>query len=346
VPAAGTAKTSTGTTGIRPAATGRTTAGIPRADRGSGGTTERLRTGTESIHQAGHTSARIHKGKSGLPARVKLIAALSILGLGGIISLLYWNLKTQVDPIQIQAELQARIDALTELGENDFYKKDAMMEDILANEQYRKHAPAPYKEVYKAHATVHKQADELRTADREVNPFLQNIDTLLTQGKLKEKKAVVALRDESSSKAFRFAATHYKPRLDAVVKQLNEIIASLGNDSPLNQLYEKKIEWNKLRAKHAFAEALKSINDFGARWKEALPPELVDMLNEERDNTRRQASAYADKLGKDALLTAGTDAAAAPKILKDARPELEGFPEAIEKLDQAVQAIEKKASAK
>jgi flagellin-like hook-associated protein FlgL len=206
---------------------------------------------------------------------------------------------------------------------------------------------ALYNELSKVHDTVHNQAAEQRAADRDVKPFLQKYETMQNQPeKLKDKEAVNAIYDEAKSKADRYAATVYKPKLDAIVKELKVLLESFGSETGKKYIFQKKVEWRKLREDRAFAKTLKDISEFGAKWKEASDPDLAFMLNEERDNTKRQASAYADKLGKEAQAAADTDAAAALKQLKDARPELEGCPEALEKLDQAVKAVDKKSSTK
>jgi pSer/pThr/pTyr-binding forkhead associated (FHA) protein len=334
-------------TGTRPAATGRTTSGIPRLDRGPGGTTARLRTGTGSIRQTGYTSARIHKGKSGLPAKYKMIAVLAILGLGGIISLLYFIWKGQVNPEEVKKELKEKIIALGKLSDEEIYKKDKVMEELLANPLYKSYALQMYNEISKVHDKVHELAQEQMAADKDVKPFLMKYESLQGQPeKLKDKEAINALYDEAKAKADRFSSTAYKPKLDAIVKELKLLLESLGTDSWLKYIYAKRAEWKKLREEHAFAKTLKSINEFGTKWKEASTPDLAASLNEERDNSKRQAVSFADKLGKDAQATADTDAAGALKQIKDAKPELEGFPEAIEKLDQAIKAVEKKAAAK
>ena len=75
-------------------------------------------------------------------------------------------------PEEIKAQLEARIEELNKIPAQEAVPKDALAEELLANEEYKEHAKALWLKVERAHRPLHDAAQLDRAAQKEVVPYL------------------------------------------------------------------------------------------------------------------------------------------------------------------------------
>src|SRR6185295_13269630 len=94
--------------------------------------------------------------------------------------------------------------------------------------------------------------------------------------------------------------------------------------------------------KSDFAGALKLITDFGEKFKEKDTLELIKKLNEQRDFLKRESVAYVNReitQAKKDLAAEGAKKDEIKKKLEGQKAGLEGYKEALEKLEAFIATI-------
>src|SRR5205807_1161681 len=76
------------------------------------------------------------------------------------------------DPTAIKTELEMRTVELHKIPQEEAVRRDALAEELLANEEYKTHAKALWLKMERIHRPIHDAAQLERAAAKEVPPFL------------------------------------------------------------------------------------------------------------------------------------------------------------------------------
>ncbi|HVR86417.1 MAG TPA: FHA domain-containing protein [Planctomycetota bacterium] len=261
-----------------------------------------------------------------------------ILALGGT---LYSIKAAQVNPDAVKEQMAKELTELRKFKPDQVIEIDAGYERILAeHEPVKKYVMQMYSNIDKEHTKVHQIALELKKAAKDVKPFLDKVAAL--KGKPADLKAQAqTLYDEGKSLSDSYGGTTFGPQLQAILTELKAILEQRGPgwESAFPGLM------NGVRGdakKGDFVSANKAIGDFGEKYKEKDDLELFKKLNEQRDFLKRESVAFVNreavKAQKD-LATEGTKKDEVKKRLEAFKPGLEGYKDALEKLDAAIAGI-------
>src|SRR5438874_4165071 len=92
--------------------------------------------------------------------------------LAGAIGVLWALGNVGPDPTAIKAELEMRTEELHKIPQEEAVRRDALAEELLANEEYKTHAKALWLKMERIHRPIHDAAQLERAASKEVPPFL------------------------------------------------------------------------------------------------------------------------------------------------------------------------------
>jgi hypothetical protein len=107
-----------------------------------------------------------------MKTRGRSLVWIICLILAGAIGVLWAINEAGPQPKEIKARLEARIEELNKIPAEEAIRKDALAEELLANEEYQHHAKALWLKVERAHRPLHDAAQLDRAAQREVAPYL------------------------------------------------------------------------------------------------------------------------------------------------------------------------------
>jgi hypothetical protein len=173
-----------------------------------------------------------------------------------------------------------------------------------------------------------------------VKPFLDKYAAV--KAKPEDLKAQAqTLYDEGKSLYDSYGNTVYATQLMAILNELKGILDQRG---PGYASVFPTLQ-NEVRAhakKGEFAKAQQAIKEFGEKFKEAEDLELLKKLNDQRDYLKRESVAFVNreslKAQKD-LAAEGAKKDEIKKRMEAFKPGLEGYKEALEKLEAAIAAI-------
>jgi len=261
-----------------------------------------------------------------------------ILALGGT---LYFIKSQQINPDAVKATMAAELAELRKFKPDQVIEIDNGFERILAeHEPVKKYVLQMYSNIDKEHTKVHAIAAELKKAGKDVKPFLDKYAAI--KAKPDDLKAQAqALYDEGKSLSDSFGGTTYCPQLTSILTELKGILEQRGPgwESAIPSLM------NQVRGdakKGDFVSGKKAIDEFGEKFKEKDEVELFKKLNEQRDFLKRESGMFvkreSDKAQKD-LATEGAKKDEIKKHLESLKAGLEGYKEALEKLEVAIAGI-------
>jgi pSer/pThr/pTyr-binding forkhead associated (FHA) protein len=264
---------------------------------------------------------------------------LLILAIGGIFYAINAN---KVKPDEVKALMMKEWDdTVKKLKPGQEIEMDAAIERILAeHEPVRRYVNELYTKFSKEHDKVHSIALEQRKAAKDVKPFLDKYAQI--KAKPAEQKAQAqTLYDECKSQLDNYGNTPYGDQLRAIQTELQGILADTG-PSWEQGMVGLQSEVRSAAKKGEFVGATKTVNDYGEKFKEKEVLELFKKLNEQRDFLKRESVAFVNresvKAQKD-LAAEGAKKDEIKKHLESLKPGLEGYKEALEKLEAAIAGI-------
>ncbi|HLY74951.1 MAG TPA: hypothetical protein VKU80_12600, partial [Planctomycetota bacterium] len=138
-----------------------------------------------------------------------------------------------------------------------------------------------------------------------------------------------------------YGGTVFGPQLQDILKELQGILADTGPSWEVGMVGLQS-EVRSAAKKGDFVGATKTVNDYGEKFKEKEVLELFKKLSEQRDFLKRESVAFVNreavKSQKD-LVAEGAKKDEIKKHLESLKPGLEGYKEALEKLDAAIAGI-------
>ncbi|HEV3028739.1 MAG TPA: FHA domain-containing protein [Planctomycetota bacterium] len=261
-----------------------------------------------------------------------------ILAIGGIF---YGINASKVKPEEVKAVMRKEWADVQKLKPGQEIEMDNLIERILAeHEPVRRYVNEDYTKYEKEHTKVHQIASEQKKAAKDVKPFLDKYSAI--KAKPADLKAQAqTLYDECKSQNDNYGGTVFGPQLQDILKELQGILADTGPTWEQGMVGVQS-EVRAAAKKGDFVGASKTINEYGEKFKEKEVLELFKKLTEQRDFLKRESVAFVNretvKAQKD-LATEGTKKDEVKKRLEAFKPGLEGFKEALEKLDAAIAGI-------
>lgn len=343
---------------------GRNTSRIAAAAsaEGSGRSTQRLNKGTQRTAAVQKTTGRIEGGTKKITARSaaamgyqtsrstfampstkkgKLIAiggVLTILAIGGV---LYGISAAKVNPEAIKLLMAKQMDDLRKFKPDQVIEIDNGYEAVLAEHlAVRPYVNQLYTNIEKEHVKIHQIASDLKKAAKDVKPFLDKYAAVKAKPEDLKTQAQ-ALYDEGKSLYDSYGNTVFGPQLQTILNELKLILESRG---PGYASVFPTLQ-NEVRAhakKGEFAKAQQAIKEFGEKYKEAEDLELFNKLKDQREFLKRESVAFVNRESQKAQKDLAAEGAKKDEIKKRMeafKPGLEGYKEALEKLEAAIAAI-------
>jgi len=335
----------------------------PASSEGSGRSTGRVnKAATQRTATVQKTTGRMEGGTKKITARTaagmgyaterktfslpttrkgKMIAiggVVFILALGGT---LYTIKAAQVNPDAVKEQMAKELNELRKFKPDQVIEIDNGFEKILAeHEPVKKYVMQMYSNIDKEHIKVHQIAAELKKAAKDVKPFLDKYAAI--KAKPADLKAQAqTLYDGCKSQNDNYGNTVFGTQLQAILKELQGILADTG-PSWEQGMVGLQSEVRAAAKKGDFVGATKTVNDYGEKFKEKDVLELFKKLTEQRDFLKRESLAFVNreavKAQKD-LASEGAKKDEVKKRLEAFKPGLEGYKDAMEKLDAAIAGI-------
>lgn len=270
----------------------------------------------------------------------KMIAAGGVLGIL-LIGAGLWFLNSQkIDPDKIKEEMAKELSELRKFKPDQVMEIDAGFEKILANhEEHKKYVLQMYTNIDKEHTKVHQIADTLRKASKDVKPFTDKYAALKAKGE--HKAQAQTLYDECKSLNDSHGNTVFGTQLQDILKELQGVLADTG-PSWEQGMVGLQSEVRAAAKKGDFVGATKTIAEYGEKFKEREVGELFKKLEEQRSFLKRESVAFVNreavKAQKD-ISTEGAKKDEVKKRLEGFKPGLEGYKDALDKLEAAIAGI-------
>jgi pSer/pThr/pTyr-binding forkhead associated (FHA) protein len=333
----------------------RTTSRMAPPAEGGGRSTQRVNKGTQRMGGTGGTKKITARTAAGMGYQTskttfampstrkgKLIAiggVLFILALGGG---LYLIKAGQVDPDKVRAEMNAELADIKKFKPEQVLEIDKALGDILSkHEPNKSRVLQRYSEIEREYKKVHAIAEDLRKANKEVLPFFARYAAVKAKPE-DYKTQAQALYDECKSISDNFGGGAHGPRLTEILTELKKVLEEKGSDTWRQHIIQLQADVQKGVSKGECAPALKVVNEFGEKWKEKDDIELIGKLKDERDKIKRQSDAFVNReVGKaqKELAAEGAKKDEIKKRLEAFKPGLEGYPEALQKLENFIVTI-------
>jgi hypothetical protein len=211
----------------------------------------------------------------------------------------------QPDSEAIRAEFMKQLAAIERLPSDDPIGRDQRAEELLADPEYRAHAPGPYRQLERLHARLHEMALLEREARTEVPPVLDLCGK--TAGLPRE--ALQALHDTVSALLQRYASSTYGPALTRVRGELRDLLEALPSLGPAKREWIQVTRDVWIRSSEGdFTGALALLSEFEKKPAAASLPDLSAKCAEQRDLVNRKAETAARSAIKQAkeLVSAGS----------------------------------------
>jgi len=196
------------------------------------------------------------------------IVVVLVVAIGG---LAIANL-VQFDPADVKEELRRRVEEYRLLPEAEVLKRDAFLEDLLANESYREHAKAQFRDVERLHSRVHEAAGLELEAQKVVPPFLRQCRDLSHLSA----EEIRRLHDESRSHLVNYGMTRQGPPLREAQGRLKAVLEKQDRIEPKEILELQKAVLTACKGGR-FVEAADLIKAFRTR------PQSTDYAKQLRD---------------------------------------------------------------
>jgi pSer/pThr/pTyr-binding forkhead associated (FHA) protein len=348
----------------RAEAAGKTTGRMaaPAASDGSGRSTGRVNKATQRTATVQKSTGRVEAGTRKITARTAAAMGYQterktfalpttrkgkMIALGGVAFILalgatlYFFKSQQVNPEAVKAEMAKELNDLRKFKPDQVIEIDNGFERILADhEPVKKYVMQMYSNIDKEHTKVHQIASELKKAAKDVKPFLDKYAA--AKAKPADLKAQAqTLYDECKSHNDNYGNTVFGPQLQDILKELQGILADTG-PSWEQGMVGIQSEVRAAAKKGDFVGATKTVNEYGEKFKEKDVLELFKKLTEQRDFLKRESVAFVNreavKAQKD-LAAEGAKKDEIKKRLETLKPGLEGYKDALEKLDAAIAGI-------
>src|SRR6185503_13916575 len=359
-----TARASSGSTGRVGGNTSRRVAAQPPAAvEAPGRSTQRVNKGTQKlqkttgrVEQAGGTKKitarsaasmgyQTSRSTFAMPStkKGKLIAIGAVLFIGVLGGGMYVIKASQVDPEKVKATMAAQMgDIKKKYKPDQIIEIDAAIEAVLSEHQdVKKYVNELYTKIDKEHTRIHQDANELKKAMKEVNPFLSKYEGL--KAKPEEfKKQAGKLYDECKSLSDSWGATILGVKLTEIQTALKKFQEENTGPSWEQNIVPLQGEVRSMANKGEFAQALAKINEFGEKFGEKDKLELIAKLKEQRDFLERQSEQFVKKevtKGQKEVAEATLKKEDFKKRLEGYRAGLEGYKKAQDALEAAIQAI-------
>ena len=316
----------------------KTTSRIPKpgTQRLGAATTRRMptgRTGRITKSTATFSMPKTRKGKV-----IAACVALGILGLGGGMTVV---LMGQDKPEEIKADLDLKWKEAQKLQDKNPVKMDQEIDEILANEKYKKYGGKTYVAVRNSKAAVHRDAMEQLLADKEVLPFLSKVKVAKADPKKLDAEAD-NLGEEARSLLSRYEKSSYGPELKTIrdeMKDHQEKMQSGKADVTKLAISLSRDVMTKIKEGDCKG-ALAMVNEFGTKHNEKEDTALFKTLGEQREQIKRGAEDFVKRKNVEAQkMVAESKKADAVKLLEGCRAGLEGYPAALEKLEAHIKAL-------
>jgi len=270
----------------------------------------------------------------------RMIAAGGVFGIlligGGL-----WFLNTQkVNPEAIKEEMAKQLTELRKFKPDQVIEIDAGFEKILSDhEPMKKYVLQMYSNIDKEHTKIHQIAVELKKASKDVKPFTDKYAAQKAKGE--HKAQAQTLYDECKSLNDTYGNTVFGQALQDILKELQTILADTG-PSWEQGMVGLQSEVRAAAKKGDFVGATKTVAEYGEKFKEKEVHELFKKLEEQRSFLKRESVAFVNreavKAQKD-LATEGAKKDEVKKRLEGFKPGLEGYKEALDKLEAAIAGI-------
>ena len=197
--------------------------------------------------------------------------------------------NNEPDPEMFRVELLKRIEELDRIPAVDAIRKDAMAEELLRNENYRKHALSSLVKLERAHPKLHEAANQERAAAKEVPNFLARTKDLARV----PPDELDALQGEVRSLLRNYGTTRYGDELRRVEQELkvrcDMIIRCTAKD-----VVDLSVEVLKLAQEGHYAQGYRMVSDFERKYVNAITYEV--QLREIRMQVLRKAEPEVAKL--------------------------------------------------
>jgi pSer/pThr/pTyr-binding forkhead associated (FHA) protein/uncharacterized coiled-coil DUF342 family protein len=309
-------------------------------------TTGRVTGGTKKItaRSAAQMGYQTSRSTFAMPStrKGKLIAigaVVFILALGGT---MYLIKASQINPEKEKETMLLRVKEIDKkFKPEQAGEKDQALEQILQDyEPVKKYVAQIYSDIEKIHNKVHPVAVELKKAQKEVSPFLNKYEQI--KKKPEDLKAQAqTLYDECRSLKESHGATVLGPQLEAIQAELMKILGDRG-PSWTEKIVGLQSEVRAMAKKGEIAQALAKVNEFGETFKEKDELELFNKLKEQREFLKRESMAFVARKISETNKELAAEGAKKDEIKKKLEPfkaGLEGYKEALEKLEQFIATI-------
>jgi hypothetical protein len=231
------------------------------------------------------------------------------------------------DSEAIRVELLKRIEELEKIPPIEAIRKDAAAEELLRNEEYRKHALSSLVKLERAHPKLHELANLERAGQKEIPPFLAKCKDLARV----PPDELDALQGEVRALLRTYGTTRYGDELRRVEQEL-KVRCDTFIRCGAKDVVELSSKVQKLSQEGHFAAAYLLVNDFERKYVNAM--QYDSQLREIRSGVLRKAEPDVAKL----LAEGQTSEEARMKALKRLEgPDFKGLPLAA--LDAAVRAL-------
>jgi hypothetical protein len=265
-------------------------------------------------------------------------AVVFILALGGV---MYLIKSSQVNPEAVKEEMHKQIKELQKLKPDQVVEIDNGYEAILSqHEHVKQYVMQMYANIEKEHTKVHQIAYDLKKAQKEVNPFLNKYEQV--KKKPEDLKAQAqTLYDQCRSLKDSFGGTSLGPKLEEIQGELMKILGDRG-PSWTEKFVGLQSEVRAMAKKGEIAQALAKLNEFGETFKEKDELELFNKLKEQREFLKRESMAFVNRKISETNKELAAEGAKKDEIKKKLEPfkaGLEGYKEALEKLEQYIATI-------
>jgi hypothetical protein len=332
------ARVSTGRIPVAAPSSGGTSTRVPRVTTGRVPVSPDAARTTASLRRATRTTA-VRKQGSATSPKVRAIAVLAILGLGGAVAGLAYVFSHTEKTGDIQKRMGDDFKKCSEMPDTDILRKDEAFRKLMASDLDPKSTVQIRGEIERYYnSRIKERASMERDALRVVPAYFKKYDEGRADAARQE-----ALYDEIKALKEKFGYTSFGPKIDEISAELLKALESKGRDTwevhfpELQSAVGDAVEKGDARA------AIQLAKDFGGKWKEGENADVAGKLKELREKIQRESVKFANKRIRDArkLFDEGKKDDAA-KLLRDARPGLEGSaPEALAEIDKVLNEMKK-----
>jgi len=335
------ARVSTGRIPVAAPSTGGTSTRVPRVTTGRVPVSPDAARTTASLRRATRTTAVRRQGSTfALPSsrKVRAIALLAILGLGGAVAGLGYKFANTEKPEAIIKKLEDEFKRCREMPDTDITSKCKAFQRLMDSELDPK-ATVQIREEIKRYFNLHVKERAAMELDalRAVPVYLKKFDEGRADPARQE-----ALYDEVKALKEKFGYTSFGPKIDEIAAELLKVLESRGREGTWVNHFPELLSMVVTDVDHGDARAaIQRVKDFGGKWKEGEDADLAGKLKELREKIQRESVKFANKRIREArkLFDEGKKDEAA-KLLRDARAGLEGCaPDAIAELDKAAKEM-------